>query len=385
MWSYRYTVLVLATLAFFATMVARLVISPVVPEITDAYGVTNTAVGFALTGMWLAYALAQFPSGVLGDRVGERPVILAAVGLTAVASLLLAVAPSFALFVLFVVFLGAGAGLHYSVATTLLSKAFRNTGTAIGLHNSGAPLAGLLAPVAAVAVASRLGWRAALALGAAVALPVFVGVVWRVRPTEPECPEQPMAERFQLGPVFELLGRRPIALTVVVAVLCAFAWQATASFLPTFLVEYRGFSATAAGVVFSAYFVVHGLTQPVIGRLSDRYGRDGVLAACMVLAIAGFLLFVGGTGRVAVGAAVLLVGTGMGWSAAALPRFMDHLSDEERGVGFGLVRTTYMVLGSMGSVVTGAVADVLGWAVAFSLLAALLGTVVVVLAVARLR
>jgi predicted MFS family arabinose efflux permease len=241
------------------------------------------------------------------------------------------------------------------------------------------------APVAAVAVASRLGWRAALALGAAVALPVFVGVVWRVRPTEPERPEQPMAERFQLGPVFELLGRRPIALTVVVAVLCAFAWQATASFLPTFLVEYRGFSATAAGVVFSAYFVVHGLTQPVIGRLSDRYGRDGVLAACMVLAIAGFLLFVGGTGRVAVGAAVLLVGTGMGWSAAALPRFMDHLSDEERGAGFGLVRTTYMVLGSMGSVVTGAVADVLGWAVAFSLLAALLGTVVVVLAVARLR
>jgi MFS family permease len=168
-------------------------------------------------------------------------------------------------------------------------------------------------------------------------------------------------------------------------VLCAFAWQATASFLPTFLVEYRGFSATAAGVVFSAYFVVHGLTQPVIGRLSDRYGRDGVLAACMVLAIAGFLLFVGGTGRVAVGSAVLLVGTGMGWSAAALPRFMDHLSDEERGAGFGLVRTTYMVLGSMGSVVTGAVADVLGWAVAFSLLAALLGTVVVVLAVARLR
>jgi MFS family permease len=154
MWSYRYTVLVLATLAFFATMVARLVISPVVPAITDAYGATNTAVGFALTGMWLAYALAQFPSGVLGDRVGERPVILAAVGLTAVASLLLAVAPSFALFVLFVVFLGAGAGLHYSVATTLLTKAFRNTGTAIGLHNSGAPLAGLLAPVAAVAVAS---------------------------------------------------------------------------------------------------------------------------------------------------------------------------------------------------------------------------------------
>lgn len=365
-------------------MVARLVISPVVPDLVDAFDVTNTAVGLALTGMWLTYALAQFPSGVFGDRVGERTVILTAIGLTAVSSLLLAMSPSFPFFILFTICLGAGAGLHFSVATTLLTKLFDNTGAAIGLHNSGAPLAGLMAPVAAAYVGTRVGWRVAIVLGAVVAIPVFVAFAWRVRPVEPERPEQPLAERFQLDPVLELLGRRPIRFTVAMSVLCAFTWQATASFLPTFLVEYHGYSQTFAGVVFSAYFVIHGITQPLLGRLSDRYGRDGVIAFCLVVGIAGYLLFVVGTGSLAVAAAVGLVGTAMSWSAAMLPRFMDHLSVAERGAGFGLVRTTYMVLGSMGSVVTGAVADVWGWATAFGLLAVLLAVVLGALSVRQL-
>ncbi|PSQ18118.1 MFS transporter, partial [Halobacteriales archaeon QS_8_69_73] len=85
--AYRYIVLTLCTLAFTATMVARLAISPVVPDVTAAFSVSRSAVGLALTGMWAAYALAQFPSGVLADRVGERRIILAAVGTTAVAGL----------------------------------------------------------------------------------------------------------------------------------------------------------------------------------------------------------------------------------------------------------------------------------------------------------
>ncbi|MFW5918139.1 MAG: MFS transporter [Haloferacaceae archaeon] len=384
-WQYRYTVLSLCTLAFFATMVARLVISPVVPDLADAFAVTNTAIGMALTGMWLTYALAQFPSGVLGDRFGERRVILAAVGLTALASALLAIAPSFPLFVVFTVCLGAGAGLHFSVATTLLTKSFRNTGTAIGLHNSGAPLAGLLAPVAAAYVGAQFGWRPAIALGVLVALPVFAAFAWHVEPTEPERPEQPIAERFRLDPMLELLGRRSIRFTVAMSVLGAFAWQSTASFLPTFLIDYHGYSQTFAGVVFSAYSIVHGITQPLLGRLSDQFGRDVVIAGCMALGVGGYALFVSAETIVAVGAAVALVGTAMSWSAAMLPRFMDHLSDEERGAGFGLVRTTYMVLGSLGSVVTGAVADVWGWAAAFVLLSALLAVVLAALVVVRAR
>jgi len=58
---------------------------------------------------------------------------------------------------------------------------------------------------------------------------------------------------------------------------------------------------------------------------------------------------------------------------------MDHLGDEERSAGFGLIRTAYMVLGASGSVATGAAADLLGWGPAFLGLAVLLGGMLLVL------
>jgi len=369
--SYRYVVLALSTLAFTATMVARLAISPVVPDPTAAFDVSTGAVGLALSGMWAAYALAQFPSGVLADRFGERRVILAAVGTTAGASVLLAVAPTYAVFAVTVVALGVGAGLHYSVATTLLARHFRTVGRAIGVHVAGGPLAGLVAPVAAAAVAARYGFRPALLLGAAVAVPVFALFWWQVRPTPPARPDMPMRSRFELGPVGELLARPQIRYTTALATGGAFCWQATASFLPAFLIGHHGYTPATASALFSAYFVVHGATQPVMGGLSDRIGRDAAAAVAFGTGVVGYATLVVGTGP-AVVAAVPLVGVAMSWGAPVQTRFIDHLSEAERAAGFGLVRTVYMILGSLGSVVVGALSDVAGWAVAFGALVALL-------------
>ena len=379
-WHYRHTVLALCTLAFFATMVARLAISPVVPEITDDLAITNATIGIALTGMWMSYAFSQYPSGVLGDRFGERPIVLVAVGGTAVMSLVLAISPVFALFFLSVVVLGAVAGLHYSVATALLARTFDNMGTAIGVHTIGSPAAGLLAPIAAAWIGTRYGWRPAVAVGAAIAFPVFVLFAWRVRPTDPRRPDDRMRDRFELEPLLELLSRPPIAFTVLIAAVSAFVWQGTASFLPTFLVEHRGQSTAAAGVVFSAYFVVQALLKPPIGAASDRYGRDVVIVGCMATTAAGLALFVAVPGTLAVVGAVLLVGTGLGWASAVEPRFMDNLSEAERAGGFGLVRTVYLTVASLGSVATGLFADLFGWAISFLVLIVLLSAVGVAVA-----
>jgi MFS family permease len=371
-------------LAFFATMVARLVISPVVPEIVDTFNSSTSILGLALTGLWAAYACAQFPSGVLADRYGERMIILAAIGLTAVASTLLALSPSMPVFVVLTLILGGVAGLHYSVATTFLTRELENIGAAIGLHNSGAPLAGLLAPIAAAAVSQWVGWRASIALGTAVALPIVVFFGWKVQPTEPARPNQPMKDRFAIGPVVQLLSRPKIAFTAALAVLFEFVWQATASFLPTFLIAYHGYSVTFASTLFSAYFVIHGLTQPGIGSLSDRYGREEVAAACAILGVVGYSLLIGGSQLSVLLVAIFLIGIAMGWGAALLPRFVDNLSAAERGAGFGLVRTTYMILSATGSVVVGTVANAAGWGTAFGIFVVFLSLVCIALAGNRL-
>jgi len=374
-WRYRETVLALCTLAFFATMVARLVISPVVPDITDEFAVSNTVVGIALTGLWMTYFLSQFPSGILADRFGEKRIILVAIGGTAVTSLLIALSPIFAVFLLATLALGAVAGLHYSVATTLLTRTYDNIGSAIGVHNGGGPLAGLVAPALAAWVAVTYGWRAAVAIGVVAAVPIYLLFSWRVEPTEPRRPDQPMRDRLELGPLLEVLSRPPIAFTVCLAIACAFVWQAIASFLPTFLIAHRGHSQTLAGAVFSAYFVVQAITQVGVGAASDRYGRDAAAAGCMVFGASGLALLVAVPGWLSLAVAILFVGTGLGWGAALLPKVMDNLSESERGAGFGLVRTVYGVLGALGSVGTGLLSDLFSWAVAFSVLAGLMALV----------
>lgn len=358
-------------LAFFVTFLARVVISPVIPLITDDFGVSNTQIGFALTGMWLAYGLTQFPSGVLADRFGEKRVILVAVGGTTVMTALIAFTSFFPLFVVCVVLLGAVAGLHYSVATTFVSRMYDDIGRAIGVHSTGGPLAGLLGPVVAAWLGVQFGWRPAIGFAVVLGIPVFVLFGWRVRPTDPRRPEQPMRTRFEFGTLGDILSRPPVAFTLLVGMLGTFAAQGLLSFLPTFLVEHRSLSATVAGAFFSAFFVVRGGAQVALGSVSDRYGRDVAIAGCMVGGVVGLALLVVGPGVAAVTAGVLLAAVGSSFFSALDSRFLDFLSDRERGAGFGLVRTAYTVVGSGGSVGVGLFADVFDWGVSFAMLTVL--------------
>jgi MFS family permease len=67
--------------------------------------------------MWAAYALFQFPGGIVADRIGERRVILAAMAGITAASLALASAPTFGVFAVAAVGLGAAAGLYFTAGT----------------------------------------------------------------------------------------------------------------------------------------------------------------------------------------------------------------------------------------------------------------------------
>lgn len=360
-------------------MAARLAISPVVPLIGDVFSVSNGAVGLALSGMWLAYAASQFPSGLLADRYGERSIIFVAVFGTGVASGLVALAPTYGIFLVGTVVLGTVAGLHYSVATSLLTRTLPNTGSAIGIHTAGAPIAGLLIPLAAGAVATWIGWRGAVAIGVVIALPSALLFWLVVQPTPPVRPTSSVWQRLRIRPILELLARPPIALTAALSTCGAFVWQATASFLPAFLIEYHGYTEPVAALFFSGYFVIQGVAQPVLGTVSDRVGRYPSAALVLAVGVGGYVLLVGSGLPWVIGAATICAGIAMSWGAALLPKFMDHLEANERSAGFGLIRTVYMVLGASGSVVTGTVADMMGWGPAFLSLAVLQGVMLLVL------
>jgi MFS family permease len=169
-----------------------------------------------------------------------------------------------------------------------------------------------------------------------------------------------------------LLRRPSVAYTTLLAVLVSFTFQAVSSFLPTFLVQYRGIDTGVAGVAFGGAFALSALAGPAVGRLSDRTSRDLGIAVSVSLAAAGLAALVAAPGVVGVVAGTALLGVGISWPGAVQARFMDQFVEDERGFGFGLVRTVYLLLAAPGSVVVGVLADVGGWAVAYGAVVAVL-------------
>lgn len=367
------------TAAFFVTMVARLAPSPLVPDVITAFGVSKSAVGLALTGMWAAYALFQFPGGVAADRRGERRVVLLAIGASGVASVLLSAAPSFPAFAAGAVALGASAGLYFTAGTSFLTAQYENTGRALGVHEVGASAAGLVAPVAVTAVAARADWRTGLLVPGAVATVVFVLFWWRTPPTPASNPGQSLAVQVDFGRLYALLTRPSILLTTLVAMGGFFTWQSFASFFPTFLVEYAGLTEARASLVFGGVFALTVVTAPAFGWASDATGRDAAIVGSMTAGVAGYVVLLTLGGPVALVGGAALVGLGLSWPGVVNSRFMDHLAADERGTGFGLVRTVVLLVASLGSGVTGALADSLNWVAAYGLVAAILAALVVVL------
>jgi predicted MFS family arabinose efflux permease len=379
-----WTVLGATTAAFFVTMVARLALSPLVPELLDAFAVSKGAVGLALSGMWAAYALFQFPGGLVADRVGERPVVLVSMVAVCLASLALAAAPTFPVFAVAAVALGATAGLYFTAGVSFLTGEFRSTGRALGVHEVGASLAGLFAPVAVGVVATRFGWRAGLLVPATVAPVAFVAFAAAAPPTPPSNPSTSLLSRVDVSALRELLGRPSIRFTTLVAMGAFFTWQAFVSFFPTFLVEYVRLSTTRASLVFAGVFAVTVLGAPLLGWASDTTGRDLALGASLLAGVVGYacFLFVGGVAAVVAG--TLLLGFGLSWPAVVDSRFMDNLAADERGTGFGLVRTFLLLVSAQGSVVTGALAQRAGWLVAYGAVAGVLGLLVCLLVANRI-
>ena len=387
-WDERYAALSVCVGAYFAVRLAQLLVSPVVPSLRGAFGVSRGTIGVILTGMWLVYAGAQAPSGAAGDRYGPRRVVLAALGCTAVAAFALAAAPSLLTFGAVALLLGVGAGLYYTPATALLAARFDGVGGVIGVHRVGSQAAGLVAPALAALLGARFGWRVALGSGAVVAAGAFGVVVFRGR-SAPSPRPRSTARADGGGAVRprELLGvlaRPPVAAAATLAMVGEFAALATLSFLPTLLVEGYGLSLSTAGALFGAYFFVVAALQPVSGWLSDRLGRDTVTGVLFATGAVGYAALAVGGSLVAALPAVALVGIAMAWGPPVQSRAVDALADAERGVGFGAVRTGYILVGALGPAVVGTLADAAGWTAGFGLLATLLAVAAAALALGRL-
>ena len=125
--------------------------------------------------------------------------------------------------------------------------------------------------------------------------------------------------------------------------------------------EYHGLSIELAGTLFTGYFAAVTVSQPISGSLSDRLGRDIVTIGALLTGIIGFVLLAAYQALVVIGVGVGLIGLSMGWGPPVQSRVMDRLDADERGTGFGLIRTVYIGFAALNGIVVTGLVTTSGW------------------------
>ncbi|WP_423996521.1 MFS transporter [Halorubrum trapanicum] len=386
----EYDALVLVSLVWFLGKFVRYLFPPLFESIQGAYGVSNAVVGTAFTGFMLVYALLQFPSGAVADRLGPVRVIVAGALVAGAGSLAVVFDAPFAALVAAMLVIGAGTGVHKTVSVRLIARVYpARTGRMLGAHDTLGAMGGVAAPavVAAVlsaspalaAVLARLpgaDWRAPFLLTGSLALALAAATAVRLAGS-PAAAGSTEGDGDSPGAVEYLrLFRDPrFAAFVLVTVAFSFAYNGTVAFLPLYLSEAAALSTTTASLLYSALFAVT-FVQLVSGDLSDRLGRFPVMAAALVLATTALvgLVAIPGAGAVPLGALVVALGLGShGFRPVRGAYLVEALPERLAGGGLGVVRTLLMGGGALAPSAVGIVADALGFRPAFALLAGSMG------------
>lgn len=365
--TYPRTILALCSLGWFLVQGGRLIVPPLALPIRDTLAITNAQFGIAVSVLWGAYALAQFPSGVVADDLGYRTILVGSSVLTGVGFLGLMIAPTYPLFVLACTVIGVGVGFFYITSRTFPATLYgENKGRALGITNAAGDVGGVAAPaVGAVVIGIAVSWRAAfLVVGVGTILLAVASHVFVEGKYTFQWPAVRPVARSALSEV--TAGRVP--LVIAAYGLFALAWQASAAFVPLYMYEAKGLSAGMGSLMLALFFFAGVVVKPAAGWLSDHIGRrilsvGSLFGSGTVLAL--LALFI--EGQLAVVVAMGLFGaTLMVFPPVTQAYLLDAFADASVGSAFGLTRTIYVLIGSTGPTIVGVGSGTIGYDYTFA-------------------
>ncbi len=294
-------------------------------ELSADFGLSAAALGNLSAFYFYSYVAVQIPTGLLADRWGPRKVLAAGAALTAVGTLVFAMAPDVAWANAGRLAVGAACGVAYVSMLKLASHwmppqrfAFAS-GVALFIGVMGATLAGAPLRVAVDA----FGWRSVMLASSAIAA-LVAAAIWVVARDDPAergyasyfSAQPPQEEASMADQLREVARYRNVWLIFAIpgafsGIIFCFAglWGVP------FLVSQYGFATRDAALVASAMLVAWSLGGLAYAPLSQRIGRrvpvlaGGLLAT---LALWSVVVFVPGLPRTALVALLLALSLAAG-------------------------------------------------------------------------
>lgn len=371
------TFLVLLSIIWGFVMMGQQIVSPLLPSIITDLGISAFAAGVALTLMWAAYSVSQYPGGILVDQLPNTLVLISGLGVALVGYTVLTMATSFPVFVAGTSIAGVGGGIYLVAMRTTIAEHFeRQRGLAFGVNLSAGMIGNIIAAGIAIAIIWIGVWRLAF-------IPIVTGLSllllglyrWYGEPYSIS------SVSFDLrGTVDRVFRTAEIGRLLLAFSLYSFTWQGSIGFIPTYLQFERGFSPTFASASFALLFAVGILVMPFAGRLSDQSSRRPLAIVFLVLATFSLVVVLFSDTRLAI--LIGLIGFSIGLMAyppIMQAHLMDSFSSASMGGDFGAVRTVYSGIGALGPAYVGFIASRFDYTVAFSgFVLCLLGSAVVI-------
>ncbi len=288
----RQTLLITAVAGHGIKHLMNAAFAVLLPELKTGLGLTNTQVGVLSTSRFLTGGLANFPAGYVADRFTKlRAIVLgisiAGIGVTyALAGLTM----SFWLVTLWTSLMVLFISLWHPAAIGSLSRQFTaNRGFAIALHGTGGSVGEALGPIVAGFLLGFFAWQV-IFQGAIVPGLILGFIIWFVLRRVPADISQAASFAEYLVALRRLLRNRRLLLVLFFTGGFAGAQATMYTFLPVYLREDIGLTSGALGFHLFLLHVTGIGSQPVMGYLSDRWGRKAVMVPAMAtLGIAYFL------------------------------------------------------------------------------------------------
>ena len=347
--------------ALFLIIAATNILTPLLPDIRNDFGVSIATAGIIVGAYGFARLIVDLPAGFLADRIGHRR--LSAVALVVlVASCLLGLG---ATTVELLIAARVGMGASVAILATVILSSLSATATAVNrgkvmslfhvANNTGIALYPLVGGV----VGAWLGWRATFGVTAVlvvVAGLILIPVLLRIRPHRDD------PSRAGTGDARVLHGRsRAIAIGVTNFGVVANMINRH-GFRNTILPLYAATALGLGGISIATAIALMSITGLAVatpgGMLGDRIGRRRVITSGLAAIAAGDLVFLLTHDLVTFLAAAALIGFGDFFSSSQTALLSEIVPPRQRTRVLGGYRFSADLGAFVGPVLLAAVMDV---------------------------
>ncbi len=358
---------IMGGLAIFSSTMAK---NPALPLFIRSMGVPVSTVGFIAAASTVVGIVVSLPAGILSDIIGRRRVILMAAIVFATAPFLYLLITSPWQLVLVRIYHGLATAILGPVAMAAVADTFENgRGERMGWYSSATMVGRFLAPfVGGILIFSQDfrwvyladGFAGVLALVAAIGLPLTTrtsGSVW----------EALKRERGKYGQEIAFVFRHPgILSTSGIEAVQYFAYGSIETFLPIYLNEKLGYPAWEIGLLFTAQILAATFTKPIMGRLSDRYGRIPMIVSGLALGGITTVTMLLSSNYLVIMVLIAMFGLGLATVTASTSALVaDFSRSQSRGSALGILSSIMDIGHSSGPMVTGVMIGAYSYRMAF--------------------